>query len=146
MGISTDGQICFGIKFEEEFEFPWDASEYDGDINYWWRMANGGPPNPYDKEDELKSGMTPEEVDKEWEYCYVWQKQNPCPIELVDYCGSNCPMYILTTSFISCSRGFPKSFEPQELVSSKKELIDFCEKWGIEIVDEPRWWLSSCMY
>ena len=27
MGVSTDGQICFGISFGEDFEFPWDAYE-----------------------------------------------------------------------------------------------------------------------
>ena len=36
MGVSTDGQICFGIAFEECTEFPWDSEEYDGDIDAWW--------------------------------------------------------------------------------------------------------------
>ena len=39
MSTSTDGQICYGIAFEEGFEFPWDADEYDGDIEEWWTVG-----------------------------------------------------------------------------------------------------------
>jgi len=34
MGVSTDGQICYGICVDE-IELPWDES-YDGDIESWW--------------------------------------------------------------------------------------------------------------
>jgi len=47
MGISTNGQLHFGIKFEDGFEFPWDfddemkSSWRSDDIEHWWREVNG---------------------------------------------------------------------------------------------------------
>ncbi|KKM61996.1 hypothetical protein LCGC14_1526060, partial [marine sediment metagenome] len=28
MGVSTNGQICYGIMFDEDTEFPWDEDKY----------------------------------------------------------------------------------------------------------------------
>ena len=33
MGLSTDGEISFGIVFDEGFEFPWDEYDYDIECN-----------------------------------------------------------------------------------------------------------------
>lgn len=35
MGISTDGEICYGIIFEDGYEFPWDI-DHEGDPEMWW--------------------------------------------------------------------------------------------------------------
>ena len=36
MGVSTDGQICYGIVFEEGHEFPWASDEYEKDISAYF--------------------------------------------------------------------------------------------------------------
>lgn len=30
MGTTTNGQIGYGIVFDEDFEFPWDMEDYGG--------------------------------------------------------------------------------------------------------------------
>jgi hypothetical protein len=35
MGVSTDGQIGYGVVFEEGYKFPWDKYP-SGDIEDWW--------------------------------------------------------------------------------------------------------------
>ena len=36
MGVSTDGQISFGILLDEGVETPWDDEKYAFDIEKWW--------------------------------------------------------------------------------------------------------------
>jgi len=49
MGVSTDGQICFGIALDDDeaTKFPWDTDEHDGDIEHWW-LYEEGYENPFE--------------------------------------------------------------------------------------------------
>lgn len=42
MSTSTDGQICFGVVFEEDYEFPWDD---ENNFEKWWQTVNGFKPS-----------------------------------------------------------------------------------------------------
>ena len=61
MGVNTDGQICFGIKFEEGDEFPWEDVDGDYDLEEWWRRVNGytNPhESPWDEKGGYKEGFS----------------------------------------------------------------------------------------
>jgi len=63
MGQSTDGQICYGVKFEEDFEFPWDDDPYLDEDDWWLE------------------GASEAEID---EHRRDWLKAHPLPFELVN--------------------------------------------------------------
>jgi len=44
MSTTTDGIICFGIMFEEGYEFPWE----DYCENEWWEEKNDSEPFPFE--------------------------------------------------------------------------------------------------
>jgi hypothetical protein len=150
VGTTTDGEINFGIVFEEGFEFPW--SEEDG-IDAWWREVNGyaRPFELYDDKGGYLNGVKPDE-DKLHEYYRhgnEWDAANPLPVAEVNYCSGNCPMYMLAVpgSNLTSNRGYPKAFDPAELKVAPEQvqsLLDFCERYGIKGEDmEPRWYLTS---
>lgn len=157
MGQSTDGQICYGIKFEEGFHFAWDDATWKGDIKDWWRYVNEYKP-PF----ELHDYRTITEI-QEQEYYNIqgaWDDAHPIPIELVNYCHIDRPMYILAlkeTFKYYCSRGYPVEFNPTELkTKNSQKLLDFCEKYLKDEIEKfnsceynepveltPKWYLSS---
>jgi len=159
MSILTDGQINFGIPFEEGYEFPWD--KFDGGINYWWIYEICGYKNPvelYDRDGEYLNGMAPS--DKDFKLYYYSRKEffktHPLPIELINYCYIKYPMYMITVvkPAFNNSRGYPTEFDPKELIvynNDKEKLIEFCETYCRPVDDSdyvfpemnPKWYLSS---
>ena len=58
----TNGQICFGLLFEEDAEFPWDEHNRWDDIDDWWLsyVLKWLPTNElYDKDGEYLGGVKP---------------------------------------------------------------------------------------
>ena len=115
MGISTDGQICFGVLFEEGYEFPWDCEEYAYDIYIWWdKIAESGslPAIPV----------------------------NYCSCDYPMYI-----LAIPKTLFIANRgypvKFNPKELEVSQ--DEVNNLLDFCKKYGLEFIDGPAWFLSS---
>ena len=151
MGQSTDGQICYGVMFEEDYEFPWDDEKYDGDIEDWWRDLCGyKPTNEIYSNGGYVGGVKPPEsvFQAYYEERRVFDKAHPIPFELVNYCSGDYPMYILaiTRTCLSNSRGTPEAFNPESLTiteDEKSNLLDFCAKHGLSFEGEPSWWLSS---
>jgi len=151
MGQSTDGQICFGVVFEEDAELPWEAEEYDG-IEDWWTEVGGFKAefDPYTDEGEFKQGVshTDPRVDKYYNDRVEWRKRNPLPVELVNSCSTNCPMWIIAVrgTVQEANRGFPIKFDPAALTVDPKNLqafIDFVGRFEIEFGGDPAWYLSS---
>lgn len=152
MGVSTDGQLCFGILFEEGYSFPWDDDEYEGDLEKYWRSLKGfvNPLEfPYDEKGYYKPGFSFNDprVRSYYEAANDWDKDNPIPITLVNYCSGDVPMYIIATKNISASRGSPGVIDPNFLNTDyeeeKKKIFDFLSACGIETTEEPKWYLSS---
>ena len=166
MGISTDGQICFGVAFPESFEFPWDVDPYDGDIEEWWLISVHGYERPFELYDKLGNyidGVEPSE-EKSDEYYNHYRKfkksHPPVPIERVDYCSDSAAMEIIAISstVLTCQRGYPVKFDPAKLTAPKEE-IKILKKFlsdHITVVKEdweydedfdtsltPHWFLSS---
>ena len=157
MGVSTDGQISFGISFDEDFEFPWNEDKYEGDIQEWWLDVTGFKPKwyPYTPDGDYKDGADSEDprIGQYHDEKSQWLAENPLPVEEIIHCSYDYPMYIIAAlhTYKNANRGYPISFEPSELKvdeDRKKDLIDFCEEYLdlSEVEDkEPKWWLSSLM-
>ena len=144
MGVSTDGQICLGIVFDEDYEFPWE----DEDIKVWWEEVRGYE-KPFEIYDDSgrKLGVTQDQVNEYHQHSRDWQEANPLPVELVNYCSGDYPMYILAvpSSVINASRGFPVEISP-DLTIKQEELepfISFTREYLPELSLEVRWYLSS---
>lgn len=182
MGVSTDGQLCYGIVFPEGFQFPWDGDEGGGgDEEDWW-MKKQGYKELFQLYSEDGEGYAPgiqtvkgqygrievapedkHKVDEYYEHRRKFKEEHPFPVKLVNYCSGDCSMYIVAVadSVKSNSRGYPMKIVPNELKVTDEEkqgLIDFCEKYLKEQIDEhnedeynkdeqivlePEWWLSS---
>ena len=148
MGVSTNGQICFGVMLEEGVELPWGE-----DIEEWWRKVNDFKDvhEPWTEEGEYAEGW--EERDPRFKEYYdarrEWLKKNPLPVALVNYCSGDYPMYILAVpeTFIQCSRGYPTEISVPDsfivTIDQATAVLDFIEKYEIECDKKMRWWLSS---
>lgn len=160
MDTSTDGEISFGIMFEEGFEFPWDQScddgevehDFGGDIEEWWRLMNGFSiaDSPFTQEGDYKPGVTKNDprINSYFDRQYKWDLENPLPVQLISYKSGDCPAYILAVpqSVITANRGVPVEIQVNQLKTNDaaaKVLMDFCERFGIETDEKPKWWLSS---
>lgn len=145
MSQSTDGQICYGVLFEDGYEFPWENNIED----WWWEEICGYKP-PFDiyKNDRLIPGVTEETKRKYYDHMFEFQGNHPIPVELTNYCSDDYPMYILAvkSSILSASRGEPESFNPEELKVTQEEtntLLDFINKYVSKDEFTPKWYLSS---
>lgn len=148
MGTSTDGQICFGVMFEEDYEFPWSQDD-DSEIEEWWRKENNYEPpfEAWTEEGERIDGITDAQVSEYFAHQREWEKNNPIPIVEVNYCSGEYPMIILAapSSQMSARRGYPIEFDPKDLLVDEQEeqaLKDFCAKYDLENTGA-KWWLSS---
>lgn len=158
MSTSTNGQLYYGVIFEEGALFPWDdedndESKYQGDQEGWWRdIVLGFKPSfcPWTDTGAYKEG-----VDKDDPRINVYfnemkafdKEKGQFPFELVNYCSGDYPMYMLALKDgYSNSRGYLTEIKPEEMTvdeEKKKELMDFCEKYELEFTEGPGWFLSS---
>lgn len=137
MGISTYGQICFGVQPKDDSELPWDNEDDEFDLEYWWLRVRGCP------EREEGQGW------KEWfDQKEAWLSKHPCPVSAVNTCSCDYPVWVLAvprTAKASC-RGYPKEISHEDLTVTPEEveaLEAFCTAFNIDYDGEPRWLLSS---
>lgn len=148
MGTSTNGQICYGLVFEEGHEFPWDIN--DEGIDDWWTFKICGYEHSkecYGEAGRLP-GITEADIDVYFKERREFDMQNPLPIKLLNYYYGDCPMYILAvpSSVISNRRGYMKEFDPAGLTVTAEEeaaLLEFCKKHEIQLPSLPKWFLTS---
>lgn len=134
MGVSTNGQICYGFLLTEQ-SVPWDLEEYDHEFEFWWLKITG-----FD---------TPhEDYSAEWFEArkeHIERTQMP---DLVNACSNDYPLYILalrgTTSI--ARRGYPSRIAPFPEISrgAIEHLRKVISDHNLELEEpEPGWWLSS---
>ena len=154
MGVSTNGQICYGILFEEDTEFPWEG--HDGDIEDWWLTKVLGFKHSfeiYTEEGEYIGGKEPDKsvIDKYYFEKKKFEDSHPkVPVTLVNVCSCENPQYILAipSTVKTARRGYPERFQPSLLtahltIEQIDALTEFCETHKIEYEGEPGWYLSS---
>lgn len=155
MGVSTDGQICYGVIFPEEFQFPWGDTEKDN-IDTWWieKVHKYKPPfQLYDEKGAEIGNPTKERSDEWWEHRRVFEKAHPLPVTLVNCCSLSHPKYILAcpSSIMISNRGYPQPFLRSGLQAEPREIMalgKFLEEHLKVPLDEgnsptPQWYLSS---
>jgi hypothetical protein len=151
MGISTDGQLSFGITCEEGEEFPWDDDKYEGEIEGWWRDINGfnKTNQVWDEEGNRRPGVTDNDLDQYFVEQHAWDKENPCPANMVNVCHCDYPMWMLVVpgTYTRASRGCPIKVDPAAMTVPEEKFrafTDFIEKHMPKYeYKEPRWYLSS---
>ncbi len=152
MGTSTNGELNYGILFEDGFEFPWD-NEF-GNIQDWWYKTNCPESvfNPYTDDGNYKVGVKENDprIREYFKYKDKWKKENPIGVKLINYCSADYPMYLLAIDGIgfTANRGSPELIDPSLLVLEKaneEKIKSFCDKWGITIEEDQKcgWYLTS---
>ena len=153
MGMSADAQLCYGILFEEGFEFPWDSDKWDGDIEHWWLYEICGYENPfelYNDQGEYIDGKPPtEEInDKYYRAIHDFRETHPLLVEVVNYCSYDYPRHILAVAdqVKLANREYAREITQEDLTnlaSNLDILTQFCQKHSIETGEKPKLWLSS---
>ena len=160
MGISSDGQICFGIAFEEEYEFPWTDEKWGGDEEDWWFIGVCGYVPPFEifnDNGDYADGVRPhkEKMDEYYAHRQEFRESHPIPVEIVRHCSYEYTMFIVAVpgTYISAFRGNPLEFRVANIDPSKAAaVIDFCEKYcrpkyeHSEFPEMKPCWLLSSMY
>lgn len=152
MGQSTNAQLCYGIAFDEDTEFPWHAEQFDGEIEQWWRELLGYKPSfeLFNEDGDWLDGVMPpnEQIEAYFAERKKFDKDHPAlPVEVVPHCSCEYPMYILAVpgTLKTAYRGSLTIVVPGNLWVSPDAvdaLIAFCNAHGIE-VSQPEWYLSS---
>lgn len=153
MSVTTNGQICFGIPFGERDDFPWQDDEWEGDIDEWWmRSVCGWKPSKelYAPDGDYIDGRVPsdQEIDDHYREQREFAKRNPLPVQMVNTCSGDYPMWIIAVADvgISASRGYPAMFDPAGLSVTDDQveaLAGFCKRFGLVGEGDPGWYLSS---
>lgn len=150
MSESTNGQLSFGVVFDEGFEFPWDLT-HEGDIDEWWRDIRGfvNPiESPFTPEGQYKPGIDRDSpfISEYFAKRREWGEANPLPVDVVNYCSGDYPLHILATKHMIARRGYPERVDAdffEDTDKSANELRAFMSEFGIESDGEIGWWLSS---
>lgn len=149
MSTSTNGQICFGVAFEEGYKFPWSESNFDE----WWLVESGWKwegEKPFTESGMYAPGFTFDDprIDAYFDSQRAWARMYPASVIEINYQSGECPAYILAvpSTVITASRGYPQILDSDSfLLDSRDEtaLLDFCSKYKLEFVGSPEWYLSS---
>jgi hypothetical protein len=134
MGISTDGILAFGFDLGLEGEKP----EFLGDHEDIDEMVTA------------EAGLTaPEHRDYERDWREYWKAKKAalaaCPIELIEHCSGEYPMYIIAVRGTGgyARRGYAQKVDTSPPAPEKIEAARaWCEAHGIEW-QEPCWLLAS---
>jgi hypothetical protein len=152
MGLSTDGEISYGVPFEEGYEFPWG----DKDIDDWWIYDVLGFKHSfqiYTEDGEYLNGVRPLEADVRRYYDEkeaFAEKMPKLPVELVNYCSGDYPMYLLAIKGTqkTANRGYPTLLKPEDLTVPEEKITAFKEfltRYELKSDSEIGWYLTSYM-
>jgi len=69
--------------------------------------------------------------------------EGECPLEMY-FCGDKewTNIIFLKDTLIDASENYPESFDTNHF-KLDISLIDICERFGIEIIESPKWWLIA---
>ena len=149
MGRSTNGQLCYGVAFDDGHEFPWGEDE----IEDWWTYTVNGFKHSFelwDGDGNVLNGREPtnDEVSRYFEERRAFDAEHMLPVELVNYCSGSDPMFAIAvpSTVHTALRGIPTVIDPSSLVVTDDEraaLLKFFADHGIEAPEGPAWLLTS---
>lgn len=137
MGISSDGQLSFGVPVGEEDEPPAFMEGFEDFEDFV--LAEKGYP-------EWHQGMTDDESSNYWDGKRKILEAYPVRLEM--YCSYDYPMYLLIPNVeqahMTVRRGYLTSFHalPQISSSAIQAMKAWCDSHGVDCGD-PQWHLSS---
>ncbi len=149
MGVSTNGQICFGLLYEEGFEFPW--NEDGQELEDWWRDVCEYKPSKevYDSKGDHLPGIGKADIDAYYAERRAWDEAHPCPVAEVNVCSGDCPIYILAipSTVKTARRGYPEVLAPdldfQFKPGAREAFLSFIQAYELQTDAVPAWYLSS---
>ena len=150
MGTSTNANICYGIVLEDGYECPWDGL-YEGDIEAWWLAERGFKHSfeIFDADGNYLEGApaSDDAISNYFQEERAFQKANPIPVELVNYCSNDFPMYVIAVpgTVVTALRGNPTPFNPDNLLcnfDAEQAFLAFCKHYDFP-ESRPGWVLSS---
>lgn len=171
MGVSTDGELAFGIDFGEDnplLERDEDGDLIEGDededssdladflarktglVSPYLKLPHEVNHGPYDAYDDWKKENPWFEAEAN-EYFEAKRKlADACPLEIHLHCSYDYPMFILAIkgTHLSASRGSPQKVNfarLNSLVTEDKlaEARKFCEEYGLPEFYGADWLLFS---
>lgn len=151
MGQGTDGQLYYGVVFEEGFEFPWSGDEFDDDIEQWWGSDQDFGENPFTPQGSYKEGWSGGDPRTKAYFAKrrAWLAENPPPFQEVNVCSDSYPIYMLALPGYGgkASRGCPEKVPPEDLFVPSSDIDQFkaaLTKLGIKFkAEDLGWYLSS---
>jgi len=154
MGVSTDGIIFCGWPLEEDAELPWDNEDNEDDgVEDCWRRVSGYKPlfELWTPAGEYVGGVRPPEdrMSAYGDHQREWDKANPIPFEVENYCSAECPMYAITVpgAGATARRGYPTKIDASFMGSVDSVKVEgiraLLAEHGVELDGEPSWYLGS---
>lgn len=150
MGVSTNGQICYGVLFEDGYAMPWDESRHT-ESEWYYRLFPDYPTADelYTEEGNLKEGVTQEELITRLTQRRAYRdKKEDLPFEAVNVCSCDYPMYILAVpgTTKSAARGYLEVLDFNDLQPDPVALdkfLSFMSEHFPDIDVKLEWYLSS---
>lgn len=132
MTVATNAELRYGVIFDEDFGFPWEDIDGDGDTpeEVWWRLVTG-----YTCDGE-----------PDFERERAWMEEHPMPFQAVNYCSDGYPMWIIALPNFGylAHRGHPHRISALSIPHSSDlhRFRSFLSE-HLDCIEEPRWILSS---
>jgi hypothetical protein len=148
MGYDASATICFGLSFDEDFEFPWDDDAED-----WWIdviHAYKPPFQLFDGQGRYIDGKTPtqKQIHEYYDHRQAFQEKHPLPAVFV-HSGSDelsSPILAVPSSVVKTSWDAPAEIGAHIFASINAEELqkfkEFCMGY-LGIVTDPKWYLSA---
>lgn len=135
MGISSNGVLAFGFDLGEDLSETGLKPDDEGDWEFEDLIAKEAGIEPWsenaaeDRYDRKKTAIA------------------ACPVDLVQHCSFDYPMYILAVrgTYLTASRGYAEKIAP-EFINVPPENIEKAKKWCDDHRikwQEPSWILAS---
>lgn len=161
--MSFEALLVFGIPLVEGTDLPWredpDDPAEDDEVKDWWVKETGFEPTVqvWTADGNYLDGFDDDspEIEQYFVELRAHLKKNPLPVEVVEHCGSEHPMYVLAPP------GVVIRANPGDLVSlgeamaaaiekgvDHRSVREFARKYfGDDVADaDMKWWLCAYEY
>ena len=146
MSTSTDAILCYGVEYEEDYEFPWGSDDAE-DWYYYKILGFNHSVEIYTPEGGYIGGIRPSDkvINKYYAEYAAFKEKRALPFRVVWHCSAEYPMYILAqpNSVLTASRGYPVEVDMNVDVSGdvNTRFVAFLQKYNLDI--HPCKWIMA---